>query len=1328
MIKPSSFISALTLVAFVQCNIIGAWASPVISPEPAISTEAPTQAPLLSTLYLGADPYSQALLRLQYDAEDKSLEWQLLNNGYVLSSQSHRLPENTQTVDNGLVFNGDQMVVAGKTTGQHWFIRALNSQGEYQWQRKGEGRIYDLAFSDDGQMLYAVGVSQKQPLLLAVNTMNGVIEFHADAETTFDDDSGGIYKQVVVTGDKEVVVARHWEDSGQLQYIKWEAVVDPDTGEDIWETASGFCRGCDRTNIKSVALKNDPEQEQFYSFASDGSQLEFSIKDAVNGASVATQWIPVEMGSGIWDGVLRVDRVNKLKESLNNDVNDLPSLVVKPDSKLQILSSGCRFLLNGQAFNDKSLSINSCEDFTGALHGRRLLQVSDTTDPSDAPNRDFPHPEGQAYRVVIEWIGGMIGVIGGLGLITGAVAFIWSCHQKYKSIVEETVTDEINRRKSEREAIKKGRSYKPLDYFQQYQSDRFIYPTGDIEQMTAGRKASTYSEDASIKKDERIKLTNENLIKEMRRAKVDQSVIYSQDELNKLLFSQIKISDYFKLLQVGNFEKVLAMIERDRTLVKEVDNHGNTALHYFSFMLGAPDDIKKLLSLGANCSDRNEDGFTSLQLAVSNGRHPRVVATLLDCQSRFSLEEVSYLFHTLATRERSVIIIRQGEIDVNAKNFEELLVRDLHIGLSFDSFDGKSKVRPKLKGARQSSSLSEEGLTLLHEAVISGNFGVVDLILNRKLIAIDSVDDYGNTPLHYSALHESSEDLYLLKLLLKHHPSTNQKNIYGATPLHLSVNRGREEIIQELLNLNDGSIDIENNQHLTPLHLIFKKNIKDHIVSSALSKSKTKCNKDGESCLHIGATVIGTAHNIPLLAQQKNLRETLNQKTRDGKAPIDIAMSCKNIDFVTQLIASGANPTAASIAMDRECGLGCFAFSLYLIAIDEEISVGRKEELIRNLRSSGVDINERIGEQKNALDLILEDDNASQISAAFLVREGLNIDKVDELGNSFLINAVMQQRPINIIKIIISLSSDINIQNNEGNSALHIASRNMNHEIKTLLISAGAKTETLNNDGLTPEQMAEVSTSKTQNSNHLQTTQAEIHPQPPQETTTTPAVPPDTPQMPKLELAVPLDPHQEPDAQNIPNHLSGSSHSSSMESMPPLVPLQLGQRSSESPMTSPEVISISEVSPSPLNPASEAHSPLGVSDSDLRREPEEHKPTTSPEQDLLPAQPSPVPALKSHISATGSETAPNTLDQSLPTHRALVQDVTHSIFIPELTLPEIVSAPEPEGITTESIPEQTETQQISPETTQPGQVAIPMEPANDIDEPEDTDTEKTSAL
>ena len=117
-------------------------ANPVLSPGPAQEPSATSVAPHPYTLCLGEDPYSRTMPRLIYSPEERALEWQLLNNnGHVLSSQLHLMPENTLTVDNGLIYDGDQIIVTGKTTGEWWFIYALNTQGDFSGGGRAEGTL-----------------------------------------------------------------------------------------------------------------------------------------------------------------------------------------------------------------------------------------------------------------------------------------------------------------------------------------------------------------------------------------------------------------------------------------------------------------------------------------------------------------------------------------------------------------------------------------------------------------------------------------------------------------------------------------------------------------------------------------------------------------------------------------------------------------------------------------------------------------------------------------------------------------------------------------------------------------------------------------------------------------------------------------------------------------------------------------------------------------------------------------------------------------------------------------------------------------------------------
>ena len=791
MHKPSSFISSITLVAFLQAQIASVWALPAAVPE---------QKPAPTLLYLGDDPYTQALLKLQYDGTSNSLEWQLINNGLVLTSQSHALPEATESVDSAVVYDGDQIVVAGRTSSQKWFIRALNSQGEFQWQRSGEGRVYDLAFSDDGQILYAVGTTLRQPLLLVINTFGELVDFHTAKNQTVDgDDLGGIYKQVVVTGEKEVVVARHWEDNSQLQLTKWQIEVDLENRNNARGTVLDFCQSCEQTEAKSVALKNDRKLKRFYVIVSNKDRLEFSIRDAANGESLVSQVIPIELSTGLWDEVFKVDGINWLIENPNSDINDLLRLATASGSKLQIFSSSCHVLLNSQMFDANTLVINICEDFAGALPGRRLLHLNNITEASIEPDRDFPHPEGQAHRVLIDWIGGLIGVISGIGLITGSVAFIWASYQKLKSIADKREEQEHGRQMEEDRFVSEIMDFNPTYLFKQHpeiSQEELLHPLN----LKLTSRSDQFEKRRAILESYRVKDRSESRILDQQRKIITEN---KQDQLKRELIEH---------LIIGDTVKVKDMIKTDNTLLNVVDSDGNTLLHYAASVCESSQEIIFFLLRRGIVSDHmSNQGFIPIMLAA-RAANDVAFSVILDHSLSISDKEISALFHISAQLER----------DQGLGIFEKLLVSKHHERLQFNYFNRYAGLMPCSRSRQLYSSISLNGMTILHEACKAGSVQIVEVILQHDLVGIDTTDKFGNTALHHAVMHEddSVEDKgSVILCLLDKHADINAENLKNETPLHYAVIRDSEVVAIKLLTNKSIKKDIQNDSKQTPLQL-----------------------------------------------------------------------------------------------------------------------------------------------------------------------------------------------------------------------------------------------------------------------------------------------------------------------------------------------------------------------------------------------------------------------------------------------------------------------------------------------------------------------------
>ena len=584
MPHPKTSVSALTLVAFIQGHVIGAWAAPTEKLDQPSSSNRP-----LTTLHLGKDPYTQASFRLQYDSDRQDLLWQLMHENYALSSHQQPLPGNTLTLDKGLVSEGDLIIVAGRTLDQCWFIRAWNSQGDSLWQQQGEdaGRLYDLAISDDGLTLYASGSSDQGELLLVLDALSGVVK--DQPVTTIDAKS--VYRQIVAIGNHEVIAAHHTSKQGALQYVKWQEAVDVVTGESSWHIEPDFCRGCQRQGVTSVALKANQEHQHFYSVVASGTIIYVELKDAVTGETLSSETLPA---SGDWEQAVRVDDAIAVEK------------VALTGKQLAIMNNGCQLGIRRPGASETTVDL--CRHEKVAL--RKLLQM-----PSSSDNQTTqPQAEGGSIsaREGLSIVAEVLGIVGAFGLITLVTGLGFYVHGKYKGWKDKLIAAgerEDQRRQEEGIFIRKIKAHRPtflLDtlilpdaiHTQQDQANTLVADELD----TALAPATSHSK--SI-------LTKSLLQTPLEVLQALNSVFLEVDERSNPRFTD-------------QAQAWIAQHRRYFNLMDEVT--GNTPLHFLADVF--TEDTKQkdriisiartLLRNGADLSIRSHAGYTSLELAAAN--------------------------------------------------------------------------------------------------------------------------------------------------------------------------------------------------------------------------------------------------------------------------------------------------------------------------------------------------------------------------------------------------------------------------------------------------------------------------------------------------------------------------------------------------------------------------------------------------------------------------------------------------------------------------------------------------------------------------------------
>ena len=105
--------------------------------------------------------------------------------------------------------------------------------------------------------------------------------------------------------------------------------------------------------------------------------------------------------------------------------------------------------------------------------------------------------------------------------------------------------------------------------------------------------------------------------------------------------------------------------------------------------------------------------------------------------------------------------------------------------------------------------------TPLHLAANNGDLKLVQLLLDYGL-DVDSLDEYGNTPLIYASRSGHRRAPSIARLLIERGADPNTRGIVGCTPLHEALEWGRIEIARLLIE-HGANVEAKNNCGKTPL-------------------------------------------------------------------------------------------------------------------------------------------------------------------------------------------------------------------------------------------------------------------------------------------------------------------------------------------------------------------------------------------------------------------------------------------------------------------------------------------------------------------------------
>ena len=357
---------------------------------------------------------------------------------------------------------------------------------------------------------------------------------------------------------------------------------------------------------------------------------------------------------------------------------------------------------------------------------------------------------------------------------------------------------------------------------------------------------------------------------------------------------------------------------------------------------------------------------------------------------------------------------------------------------------------PARECAASTAAYDNSHLTPLHHAVSIHDLDSIKMLLEAGADVNAGQEDY-DPPLYTAVYFESS--LTIVRCLLDHGASVSAVNVYKKTTLHLAAKVATKEIMGLLLKYvsHTATVDMQDSLRRTALHYALSNDGADEIVVLLLDAGASVAITDefNETPLHYAARD-GNENSMRLLL--KNVKQTsdLDIQTPEGRTALhtvfhnDEEANAERI--VALLLEAGASVSITN--QDNET-------SLHLGACKGDVDSVRL--LLRHVKqTSDLDIQDSTG--RTALHRAFEyyDDIAIKSIVALLLEAGASVSITDRNIKTPLHLAAKhgREKSMRLLLEHVKRTSDLDIQNCNGWTALHYAFDNPAAETRVALLLA----------------------------------------------------------------------------------------------------------------------------------------------------------------------------------------------------------------------------------------------------------------------------------
>ncbi|XP_063924177.1 uncharacterized protein LOC135138192 isoform X2 [Zophobas morio] len=497
-----------------------------------------------------------------------------------------------------------------------------------------------------------------------------------------------------------------------------------------------------------------------------------------------------------------------------------------------------------------------------------------------------------------------------------------------------------------------------------------------------------------------------------------------------------------------NSEVITKLLIENNVDINCQDKWGNTALH-FACEYGNIEVIQNLVEGGADVNLGNSKGENVLHCtSKAQTNCEEIIILLLKCgigiDSRANMGTTPLQLACKHGNYKATNSLLKHGANVNC--IDHIGENALHHSLDLN--DNMEVINLLLSNGIDINAQNERGTTVLQLACQYNNFESAKTFLDNGS-DINMTDNDKNTALHYVCYNEAENDWWSdisIKLLIDNGIDINAQNTTGTTALHIACQNANWELT-EILVENKASVDIKDHDDKNALHCALRSGIYDDSIFELL-----------------------VAESFDVDAADKY-----------GTTPLKLASQFGYFDIMESLIAKGAKFSSTSAVNPGE---NAILIETENVDVDEKDKNGSTAlqrvcrdtgdiETVKQLLKLGAEVNNTDNNKDSALHYASGSDVENADLINLLISYITNVDVQNKDGLTPL-HLACETGKFLTAKILLEHGADGNLVDKYNQNALHYAAseENQNEELIRLLVNRSVDVNAQDIDGITPLQVA----------------------------------------------------------------------------------------------------------------------------------------------------------------------------------------------------------------------------------------------------------------